>query len=147
MNTRQCTPSVYSNDAHFLNHFFSADVNVLYFCAFPPSAEIGSFSSFWSLNQYLQAILHHYKLALHYRSIWKPVFLERILHVIHLLFCYKLYYVRRLSNIGVLLVFPTLVFYFPIRRPTCVSVSMIVSLIYLFATCGCFRRYEEIGGS
>ena len=38
-------------------------------------------------------------------------------------------------------------FYFLIFRPTYfTSVSMTVSLIFPFATCGCFRRNDGIGG-
>ena len=69
------------------------------------------------------------------------------LHLTHLLYAYKLYYVGCLSNIGVLLVFSSVSIFFLMRRPTCNSVSKIVSLILVFATYGCFRRYEEIGGS
>ena len=59
-------------------------------------------------------------------------------------YVYSFYYVGCLSNIGFFSVFYSVVLYFLMRQPTCVSVSMIVCLICLFTICGYFRRYEEI---
>ena len=88
----------------------------LYCCGFVTSLEIGPFRR---LNQYLPAILYRYNLivisfhALRYRSNWKPDFLAKpYMENIFYNNGYKLFHVRCLSNIGFLLVFSSLVFYF-----------------------------------
>ena len=146
-------------DLPFFKPFFFSDVFVFFFFLLFTSSEICRFYLPGSLNQYLPAIiivitllspvslLFFFLFALRYRSIWKQVFYPDTLHLTHLLYPYKLpvYNVGSLSNSGFLSVFSSLVFHFLMRRPTCVQ-SLIVSLAFLYAACGCFRRYEEIGG-
>ena len=64
-----------------------------------------------------------------------------------ILYGYRLFYVGCLTNFDMFFsYFHRLPLKFLMRRPTCVSASMILSLSFLFATCGWFRRNEEIVG-
>ena len=138
--TRQCSRSVYAFEwsSLFFKPQFSADVSV--FLCFSNLCGTKSFSFFFFFNHYLPAILYRYNLiairllALHYRSNWKLVFLAKPYMEPICYYVYKFYYVECLSNIGFLLVFSSVVFYFLMRRPTMCFISMIVSLIFLFVT-------------
>ena len=152
MNTSQCTRSVYGYDWFsiiFIHFFFHVDVSA--FLCFSTFYRNLSSSSFWPFNK----IYHRYiivttllsSVSLLYvsRSIYKTVFLA-----IPLFWpiCYIVTHYTMLDT------FRTSVFYqyfhrsfcIFLFRPTCVTVSMIVYLIFLFRTCRCFWKYEEIGG-
>ena len=149
MKTRQCARSVYGYDwssSLFLLSF-------LYLCAFLPASEIIDFhfSGLWINNLFTSdpSSLQSYCdkcLCVTLPLYLKASFSRETLHVTHLLYGYKLYYVGCLSNIGFWLVFSSLVLYFLMCRPTyCLSVSIILSSIFLLSTCGCFRMIDGIG--
>ena len=154
MNTRQCTRSVYAYDwsSIFLKSLFCCDVSV--FLWFSNRYRNQSFSSFLSLNQLftsdplpLQAYCHQFpRFTLPLQML--AGFSRETFDETHML-----YYM--VTNYSMLDGFRTQTYFqyfhrlslnFLMHRPTCVSASMILSLSFLFATCGCFRRNEEIGG-